>query len=337
MFDASVSTHVGLTRKINEDCFIANKQLGLWVVADGVGGSAHGEYASQLLTAIIEDSIRQGESLDDAIQCGHNAIKKTAKGHPELAGMATTVVACHFKGSHYDIAWVGDSRAYLFNNKGIYPVTRDHNRAQWLVEQGRITRNESWNHPAQSQLTHAIGIDESLYIDHVSGDIQSDEVLMLCTDGLSGELRDASMWEIYKHCVDSVGTGFLFLERLTETLVQAALNAGGNDNITLALIRYGEMMANQSGSDRRTHPRTQLNIKVSIQHEILPNAVFIVRDISDVGIFVVVDENPFPPLGSVVSVQALGLPVPAPVQKMVVVRKGKDGFGLQFTTQFNPE
>ncbi len=89
--------------------------------------------------------------------------------------------------------------------------------------------------------------------------------------------------------------------------------------------------------ERRAHPRTLLNIKVRINHHILPESVYIVRDISDVGIFVVVDDKPFPPLGSIVSVQAMGLAIPAPVQEMVVVRKGQDGFGLQFTQQFNCE
>jgi hypothetical protein len=78
-------------------------------------------------------------------------------------------------------------------------------------------------------------------------------------------------------------------------------------------------------------------MRVNIQHEIIPESVFVIRDISDVGIFVVVDDKPFPPLGSVVSVQAVGLPFPAPKQEMVVVRKGHDGFGLQFTSVFNSD
>jgi hypothetical protein len=93
----------------------------------------------------------------------------------------------------------------------------------------------------------------------------------------------------------------------------------------------------KEGRDRRKHPRTQLNMKVNIQHAILPESVFVIRDISDVGIFVIVNDNPFPPLGSVVNVQAVGLPIPAPKQEMIVVRKGQDGYGLQFTSTFNSD
>ena len=102
-------------------------------------------------------------------------------------------------------------------------------------------------------------------------------------------------------------------------------------------------MLNQSAIDaqkeqeRRTHPRTLLNIKVNIKHEVIPDSTYTVRDISDVGVFVVVNDKPFPPLGSVVNVKAMGLAIPAQEQEMVVVRKGLDGFGLQFTKVFDPD
>jgi protein phosphatase len=245
MFDASVTTHIGLVRKQNEDSFAANKKLGLWVVADGVGGNAHGEYASQLIVKTIERKIGQGKSLVESVQSAHESVKKAALDNLKYSGMASTVVACHFKANQYEIAWVGDSRAYLIDQKGFHQLTRDHNRAQWLVEQGEITREQSWNHPAQSQLTHAIGIEETLHIDYLTGHLYGDELLMLCSDGLTGQLTDAQLWQTYQSSLEDVGGGELFLERLTESLVRRALETGGNDNISLALIRMDKNARNK--------------------------------------------------------------------------------------------
>ncbi|WP_250658546.1 PP2C family protein-serine/threonine phosphatase [Alkalimarinus coralli] len=246
MFKSAAKTHIGHVRSCNEDSYIENPELGLWLVADGVGGNAHGDFASQVVSQTVERRIRQGSPLKEAIEDAHRTVIKLGKDKPDINGMASTVVAIHFKGSRYQICWVGDSRAYLISEHGgIQQLTTDHNQAQFLVDTGEITQEEARLHPTQRVLMHAVGInDEQWKVDQIEGDLGVNEKILLCSDGLSGELDDANIKKSFEQ-----GNP---LAAVADELVGKALEKGGTDNITLALIaldRHGVRASNSVDSD----------------------------------------------------------------------------------------
>lgn len=246
MFKSAAQSHIGCVRSCNEDSYIENPELGLWLVADGVGGSVHGDFASQVVAQTVERKIRLGVTLKQAIEDAHAIILKLGKNKPEVRGMASTVVALHCKGTHYDICWVGDSRAYLINQDNqISQLTVDHNQAQHLVEAGEITLEEAHQHPTQRFLMHAVGgHEEGWRVDSIQGELSIGDKLLLCSDGLSGELDDAEIVNVFEDQQP--------LSVITAELLERALTKGGSDNITLTLMttdREGQTLISQSKAE----------------------------------------------------------------------------------------
>ena len=168
-----------------------------------------------------------------------------------MRGMASTVVAIQFKGEHFEICWVGDSRAYLINSTEIEPLTADHNQAQRLFEHGEITADEVRTHPSQRILLHAVGVDgEDWLVDQVEGRLFVGETILLCSDGLTAELADDEIFASFKQDDD--------LERISNKLIEQALERGGEDNITVTLVSLG----GPSSSDEKT-----INLSRSIVSE----------------------------------------------------------------------
>lgn len=228
MFKTEVRTDIGLVRTCNEDSLGENPELGLWLVADGVGGNGYGDFASQVVAQTVERQLRLGSSLEEAIESAHRTVIKLGDEKSEVKGMASTVVAALFKGSQFKICWVGDSRAYVIRLHTIEQLTTDHNQAQYLYEQGEIPLDEVRTHPAQRMLLHAVGIDDASWkVDTIEGRLKPGEVLLLCSDGLSGELDDADILATFVHGES--------LSEIADELVNKALARGGSDNITLTL------------------------------------------------------------------------------------------------------
>ena len=242
MLESESISHQGLVRERNEDSYIFNENLGLWVVADGVGGNSHGDVASQLATQTIERKVRQGLGLSQALQAANAAITEAIENDEGLAGMATTAVACQFDGHHqFQLSWVGDSRAYLINQLGISQITADHNYANELFEQGLIQEHEVQSHSGQHELTQALGL---LNLDKAPislGELHDKDFLLLCTDGLTGVVSDQ---EIYQIVMNSAS-----LNAACESLIIRVLEEGAPDNVTLSLIQYNEDTPEIKASD----------------------------------------------------------------------------------------
>ncbi|UZE97663.1 PP2C family protein-serine/threonine phosphatase [Alkalimarinus alittae] len=243
MFKSAARSHIGHLRACNEDSFIENIELGLWLVADGVGGNVHGDFASQVVSQTIERKIGLETTLTQAIKGAHSTVIKLGRDKPDIAGMASTVVAAHLKGTHYEICWVGDSRAYVINSQtGISQLTVDHNQAQYLVDIGEISPEEARLHPTQRILMHAIGInDDDWTVGHVEGDLSPDDIILLCSDGLSDEMDDVEILSAFQQ-------GYS-LDAITDVLLEKALNKGGSDNITLILVALDKQGKNVSEPD----------------------------------------------------------------------------------------
>ena len=137
----------GLVRAHNEDSVLSCPELGLWVIADGMGGHQLGEVARAIVIDSMAAAIRRGESLEQAVQAANQAIIAAASLDPASQGMGSTVVAVRVVGADYELAWVGDSRAYLLSPEVIRPLSKDHSWVQVMQDAGQLSAAEAKNHP----------------------------------------------------------------------------------------------------------------------------------------------------------------------------------------------
>jgi len=230
MTEFAASTHPGLKRNHNEDCYEANPDLGLWLVADGVGGHAHGEVASGIVRDTIRAKLGEGASLTDAIQQSHDAVLQEISNRDQASNMGSTVVALRLKDEKYEIAWVGDSRAYAFDGKNLRQLTRDHNPVSEMQLRGILTPEQAAVHPERHVLSQSLGVSEEVTAvpDKVSGQLKKGEQIILCSDGLSDEITDRSIAEIMNREQTP--------QRQVDALINGALNAGGSDNVTVVVV-----------------------------------------------------------------------------------------------------
>lgn len=225
----AVRTDVGRIREHNEDDYCVNQDLGLYVVADGMGGHASGEVASAIAVAAIEHQIQQGNSLPEAIKIAHLAILKGVETGAGRSGMGTTVVAVQLQDSAYTLAWLGDSRAYLWAGK-LLQISKDHSLVQMLLDSGQITQAEARVHPRKNIIYQNLGAvnAEKLRVSVEQGVLYKNQKIILCSDGLSDEVDDEQMSEIIAQSNDD--------DLIVEKLVEAAINNGGKDNVSVIVV-----------------------------------------------------------------------------------------------------
>lgn len=265
-FKMTAATNMGLVRTNNEDNFIVNPDLkqGEWiipadadaviplgeygcllVVADGMGGMNAGEVASEIAVNGIRKAFSEAEDLSKiiaspyqiesfmkkAIVGADSDIKKKVKEDPSTSGMGTTIVMAWILGNIVHVAWCGDSRAYLFNRQsGLSRLSRDHSYVQELVDAGKLDAELAFDHPNSNIITRSLGDSQrAAQPDYVSQGLSANDIILLCTDGLCGLIRDEEIVDILMEERES-------LNDYRDALFEGALNAGGHDNITMALF-----------------------------------------------------------------------------------------------------
>ncbi|MAL02795.1 MAG: protein phosphatase [Arenimonas sp.] len=224
-------SHVGLRRELNEDTYYGDAELGLWLVADGMGGHEFGEVASALARDAVVREVRAGRSLVDAIRRADEDIIRHSKQRSESLPMGTTMVALRITDNRFELAWVGDSRAYLWNGQ-LRQLSADHSYVQELIDQGAITAEQARVHPHRNVVTQALGVTDpqSLKVETLSGELRPGQQLLLCSDGLTEEVDDASIGALLARTEFSA-------QECVDHLVSAALDGGGSDNVTVILLR----------------------------------------------------------------------------------------------------
>jgi protein phosphatase len=245
-------TDPGRVRDHNEDCIESRPDIGLYVLADGMGGYNAGEVASGMATSLISDGLQEVWDLhaiermgrDEAkalserfikeqIARANTAIFTTSQNNPECAGMGTTLVVCHFYDNFLTVAHIGDSRLYRLRGEAMEQVTRDHSLLQEQLDSGLITPDEARLSQNKNLVTRALGIDPSVEAEVHVYETQQDDVYLLCSDGLSDMVED----EEIRLTLDTLRSN----PNLTvQQLIQAANDHGGRDNISAMLIRVAE-------------------------------------------------------------------------------------------------
>lgn len=234
-------TDKGNVRDSNQDAYAVGEFSDevVWsVVCDGMGGAAGGNIASALAVKVISDKINASyrdnmsdasvkNMLDSALTAANIEVYDFAEAQPDLRGMGTTVVCAIVRDNQAYIAHAGDSRAYIINSGNIEQITTDHSMVQDLLSRGKITAQEAENHPNKNIITRAVGVDKSIKIDFAQIDMQDDDTLLLCTDGLSNYVSNDEILELM-----SDGKHYAFADRL----VQKANSNGGGDNITVVIV-----------------------------------------------------------------------------------------------------
>ncbi len=232
----SATTHPGLLRDNNEDTYLCLPEAGLWLVADGMGGHEAGEVASAIVRDTVAQKIKSNPNaeLGMSIQAAHKAILNSAASGIGAIGMGSTVVALQSRDKYFQIAWVGDSRAYLWtpDKKGgrLERLSTDHSYVQMLVEKGVISPDEADNHPEKNIITQCLGMQEldQVSVDLVQGQWQKKQWILLCSDGLTDEMNDQAIAQILSDADNSLTA--------VDQLLHCALTKGGHDNITLQII-----------------------------------------------------------------------------------------------------
>ena len=225
------ATDVGRVREKNEDNLLVLAEHSLWAVIDGMGGYHGGRVASQVAVDTLAGQIRNGDSLSGALRLAHHEIKRAAAAGQGGESMGATAVAACLDGDQIEIAWVGDSRAYLWDGQSLRQLTRDHSFVQRLIDAGAISAAEAEAHPDKNVVTQALGTPSlaDVQVDSCHEKLCRGEMLLLCSDGLSGEVTDADMARILRGTQTDIAGAL-------SALIQAALDNGGNDNVTAILV-----------------------------------------------------------------------------------------------------
>ncbi|HEX4188293.1 MAG TPA: Stp1/IreP family PP2C-type Ser/Thr phosphatase [Solirubrobacteraceae bacterium] len=235
--DHYAGTDTGRQRRANEDSLLARSPL--FVVADGMGGAQAGEVASQIAVDYFREQLEDDTPPESALAtralAANSRIHELSHSNAEHAGMGTTLTAVYVGGEEVAIAHVGDSRAYCLRDGELLRLTDDHSLVDELMRQGRLTPEEAVEHPQRSVITRALGPEGTVEVDTRSFRARSGDVYLLCSDGLTTMLSEEQ--------IASVLLAYPRLRDAGEALIAAANEAGGQDNITVVLLRLEEVGA----------------------------------------------------------------------------------------------
>lgn len=240
---ATGATDIGRKRKTNQDSFYLSLEKKLFIVADGMGGHNGGDIASQMAVKVMPEYLYENLTMDPplllnaSIKESNRSIKNFGETHPELIGMGTTIVSFYFRGQNIYIGNVGDSRAYLVNNKKIFQLTRDHSLVQEKLNYGVYTREQAALDPQKNVLVRTVGFEEDVEADVFTYKVVKNDIFLCCSDGLHGKVSDEDMvYIINKLIPDPAVATQEVADRVIETLINLANENGGQDNITAILI-----------------------------------------------------------------------------------------------------
>ncbi len=233
----ALATHVGCVRQVNEDSSVALSRDGIWIVADGMGGHANGQKASQTIVQMVSSAqfpphfIPACQVTANAIHAANARIFTDAESSGQQMG--STVVALVIKDRKFAILWAGDSRAYLYRDGQMHQLTVDHTQVQEMLDRGLLTPEQAEGHPMSHVLARAVGVRPTLELDAIHDHAQPGDLFLLCSDGLHGVLSTGEIAAAL--AAEGRGAG--------EGLVAQCLGRGAPDNVTLCIVAAHEPTA----------------------------------------------------------------------------------------------
>lgn len=222
-------TATGTRHKTNEDSLGDAPHNGVWLVADGMGGHAAGDTASQIVRDTMLRETASGASLLQAIETSHQAVISCAEDDTDKSGMGSTVAAVQIERNQASVAWVGDSRVYLFRDGKLSRLTTDHSYVQYLLQQGQISEAEVDSHPQRNVLTQTLGFDHPKPGSAVC-ELEQDDWLLLCSDGVTVEVNDAEIAEILAAAESA--------QSAAADLVAKVVERHGKDDASAIVVHY---------------------------------------------------------------------------------------------------
>jgi len=232
VWESAARTHVGTVRRLNEDAVLERPELGVWAVADGMGGHAAGDFASAAVVealAAIHNTPSLGSLVAEVrqrLQAVNGALSAEARQRGQEV-IGTTVVALVLCGRHGVTLWAGDSRAYRYRQGELSQLTHDHSQVQEFVNQGLLTREQAERHPSSNIITRAIGVAGAVELDSLMLELQAGDRLLLCSDGLYRELDAAAI----AACLSLADC-----QAASDGLIEGALRGGARDNVSVVVV-----------------------------------------------------------------------------------------------------
>lgn len=252
-------TDVGRVREHNEDDIGADPDIGLWVLADGMGGYNAGEVASGIAVKTIIDLVteacrredrnavepatgymRQTIVLRDAILRANKIIHQTAQSQAQCEGMGTTLVACLFYDDRVSIAHVGDSRVYRMRGNRFEQITMDHSLLQELVDRGFYSQEEAQRSTNRNYVTRALGVEASVEVEVQEMDVEKGDYFLMCSDGLPDMVEDEDI-----HL--TINTFNTSIQTIGEQLIKLSNDNGGRDNVSIVIVRVADAFPAKAG------------------------------------------------------------------------------------------
>jgi serine/threonine protein phosphatase PrpC len=232
-FETGASTHVGKVRRLNEDSYLTNPKIGVWAVADGMGGHEAGDLASATVVEALSSIPKPASARDMLASCeasiiaANGRVHDYARQHGSVVG--TTVAVLLTYDVYYACVWSGDSRIYLVRGGSIVQLSRDHTEMQDLIDEGKLSPSEAATFARRNVITRAIGVHENPELEMIHGELERGDAFIICSDGLTGHVADNEILEAVWASP---------AQAACDALVALTLERGANDNVTVVVVRF---------------------------------------------------------------------------------------------------
>ena len=234
LFDTGAATHVGKLRERNEDDYLVRPEVGIWTVADGMGGHADGALASSIVVEALQSIDRPSSAsellalCEDRVLKANNRLKEIAQERDgEILGATVAVLLVY--DTHYACIWSGDSRVYLVRAGEIHQISRDHTEVEELIAEGLLDPKDAKNWPRRNVVTRAIGVNDDPELEMRNGVLEPDDKFVICSDGLTSHVEDSEILA----CVSTN-----YSQDACDKLIALTLERGATDNVTVVVARY---------------------------------------------------------------------------------------------------
>jgi serine/threonine protein phosphatase PrpC len=232
-FETGASTHVGKVRRLNEDSYLINPEIGVWAVADGMGGHEAGDLASAMVVEALRAIPMPASAPEMLASCeasmisANARVRDYARQHGSIVG--TTVAILLTYDVYYASIWSGDSRIYLIRRGRIVQLSRDHTEMQDLIDEGKLSPSEAATFARRNVITRAIGVQENPELEMIHGELERGDTFIICSDGLTGHVADSEILEAVWACP---------AQAACDALVALTLERGASDNVTVVVVRF---------------------------------------------------------------------------------------------------